>query len=196
MRTTTTKLLALGTAAALGLAACGGGEDETTVAISGEPRPVQTEAAAPTEEEPAAEATQVVATVDDPASTLRADLTWLLREHVHLTGFAVAAVVRSGPDDPATQAAIQALDENAVALGDVIATVPSVDDPTAFLELWRDHLAAYVDYTVARVDEDDDAAAEAAAALEELLQPMADLFEERTEEELSADGCTASSRPT
>ena len=62
-----------------------------------------------------------------------------------------------------------------------------MDDPEAFLEVWRAHLAAYVDYTAARVDEDDDAAAEATAELEELLQPMADLFEEISDEEISAD---------
>ena len=74
-----------------------------------------------------------------------------------------------------------------MALGDVIGAVPGVDDPEAFLEVWREHLAAYADYAAARVEEDDDAAQEAAAALEDLLQPMADLFEQISDEELVAD---------
>src|SRR5690606_519987 len=41
VRTTTTKLLALGTAAALGLAACGGSEEDAAPAVSGDARPVQ-----------------------------------------------------------------------------------------------------------------------------------------------------------
>lgn len=189
MRTTTTKLLALGTAAALGLAACGGGgEEESTVAVSGEASPAQEQAAAPEpEQEPAAEATQVASTVDDAASTLRADLTRLLQEHVHLTGMAVDAIADEGQDGPGAQGALQALDENAVALGDVIATVPGVDGPETFLEVWREHVAAYADYATARVDEDDDAAGEATATLEDLLQPMADLFEQISDEELVAD---------
>lgn len=189
MRTTTIKLLALGTAAALGLAACGDGGEESAVAISGEPRPVEDEAAAPegeqaTEDDPG---TEVEATVDDAASTLRAELTMLLQEHVHLTGLAVGAMVEEGQDGPGARAAIQAIDENAVALGDLIGEVPSVDDPEAFLELWREHVAGYVDHAVARIDEDDDAATEATAALEDLLQPMADFFEEISDEEISAE---------
>lgn len=188
MRTTTTKLLALGTAAALGLASCGGGGEEATVAVSGEARPVQDQAAAPGGEQASAgKGTEVVATVDDAASTLRSDLTLLLQEHAHLTGLTVGAIMGEGEDGPIAQGAIQALDQNAVALGDVIGALPGVEDPDAFLELWREHVAAYVAYTTARVDEEDDAAEEAMATLEELLQPMADFFEVISGEELVAD---------
>ncbi|MFP5579018.1 MAG: hypothetical protein ACLGIZ_12405 [Acidimicrobiia bacterium] len=187
MRTPTTKLLALATAAALGVAACGGGDEEAAVAVSGEARPVQ-EAAAPAEADPAAaEGTEVQSTVDDPASTLRAELTLLLQEHVHLTGLAVDAVVEEGEDAPAGQAAIQTLEDNAVALGAVIGGLPAVDDPEAFLEPWRQHVAAYVDYAAARAEGDDDGAAEATRTLEGLLQPMADFFEQISDEELVAD---------
>lgn len=187
MRTTTTKLLALGTAAALGLAACGGGEEESTVAVSGKARPVQQGAAAPAEPEPAPEATQVESTVDDPASTLRADLTLLLQEHVHLTGLAVAGIADGGEDGPVTQGAVQALDDNAMALGAVIGATPGAEDVEAFVEGWREHIAAYVDYAAARTEGDDEAATEATATLEALLEPMADFFEAISEEEISAD---------
>ena len=189
MRTTTTKLLALASAAALGLAACGGGGEEEAVAVSGEVRPVQQEPAAPDGEQ-ASEGTEVESTVDDPASTLRAELTLLLQEHVHLTGLAVDAVVEEGEDGPAGQGAVQALEDNAVALGEVLGGLPGVDDADAFLDPWREHLAAYVDYAAARAEGDegdDDAAAEATKALEGVLQPMADFFEEISDEELVAD---------
>lgn len=187
MRTTTTKLLALGTAAALGLAACGGGGEEA-VAVSGEARPVQEEAAAPEGEQATADAgTEVESTFDDPAATLRAQLTMLLQEHVHLTALASDAVAEDGQDAPTTQAATQALDQNAVALGDVIGALPGVEDPDAFLEAWREHVAAYLDYAAARAEDDDDAAAEASSALEALLQPMADFFEQVSDEEIVAD---------
>lgn len=187
MRTPTTKLLALATAAALGVAACGGGDEEAAVAVSGETRPVQ-ETAPPAEADPAAaEGTEVESTVDDPASTLRAELTLLLQEHVHLTGLAVDAVVDEGEEAPAAQAAIQALEDNAVALGAVIGALPAVDDPDAFLDPWREHVAAYVDYAAARAEGDDDGAAEATRTLEGLLQPMADFFEQISDEEIVAD---------
>ena len=195
MRTTTTKLLALGTAAALALAACGGSDEETVPAVSGEPRPVQEEAAAGDEAEQAStgggsdegEADEVEATTDDAASTLRADLTALLQEHVHLTALAVDAIVAEGEDAPAAQAAIEAIDAGTEAIGERIAGVPSVDDPEAFVELWREHVAAYVDHAAARADEDDDAAGEATAALEELLEPMAAFFEEISDEEITSE---------
>jgi hypothetical protein len=191
VRTTTTKLLALGTAAALGLAACGGSDEETVPAVSGEARPVQeTEPAAgeqtdATTEE--AEAPAVETSTDDAASTLRAELTALLQEHVHLTAFAVDAVVDEGADAAGAQSAVQALDESSTALGERIAGIPSVEDPEAFLEPWQTHVDAYLDLARAQVDEDDDAAVEATAALEEAPQPLADFFEEISDGELGAD---------
>jgi hypothetical protein len=187
VRTTRTKLLALGTAAALGLAACGGGDEEATPAVSGEARPVQQEPATPDGEMATAEEPEVEPTVDDVASTLRSDLTVLLQEHVHLTGLVADATIDDGRDSPGAQAAVQALDESSTALGDLIGGLPGVDDPDAFREPWQEHVAAYVDYAAARAGEDDDAAAEATAALEDLLQPMADFFEEISDEEILAD---------
>lgn len=191
MRTTTTKLLAIGTAAALGLAACGGSDEETVPAVSGEARPVQETEPAESEQTDATaeegEAPAVEASTDDAASTLRAELTALLQEHVHLTALAVDAVVEEGADAPGAQSAVQALDESSTALGERIAGIPSVEDPETFLEPWRAHVDAYLDLAAARADEDDDAAAEATAALEEAPQPLADLFEEISDGELVAD---------
>src|SRR5690606_12388307 len=133
VRTTTTKLLALGTAAALGLAACGDSEEDAAPAVSGDARPVQE---APAEGEQAeleaegegTEAPEVEPSTDDAASTLRAELTALLQEHVHLTALTVDAVVEEGADAPAAQSTVGALEENADALGERMAEVPSVDD--------------------------------------------------------------------
>lgn len=180
MRPTTKKLLALSAAASLGLAACG--EDEVvTPAVSGEPvvvAPTTTMSAPPAAPD---------ASVDDPASTLRAALTSLLREHVYLAGLGLETALDVGADDPATQAALDALDENTVALGDAVATVPGVESPDDFVELWRDHIGYFVDYTVGRAEDDQEAMDQALSDLAGYQEDAAAFFEEITEGELLAD---------
>jgi hypothetical protein len=131
VRPTMKKLLAISAAVSLGLAACG--QDEVVQpAVTGEPAPVGEETTTTTEP---AEATDAEATTDDPAATLRADLTSLLQEHVYLSGLAVASVLDAGEDDPATQAALDAVEEGTVALGEALATVPGLEDTEPFLQL-------------------------------------------------------------
>ena len=183
MRPTMKKLLALSAAASLGLAACGGDDEVVNPAVSGNPAPVE-ETTTTTE---APEATQADAAVDDPASTLRATLTSLLQEHVYLAGVALETALDAGADDPATQAALDVLDENSVALADTVATVPGVDSPDDFLQLWRDHIGYFVDYTVGRAEDDQDAMDQALADLEGYQEASGAFFEEITEGELPAD---------
>lgn len=182
MRPTTKKLLALSASLSLGLAACGT-DGVGTPAVSGEARAV--EETTTTSEATAAAAEP--ASADDPASTLRSTLTSLLQEHVYLTGAALETVLDSGADDPATDAALAALDENTVALGDVIGGVPGVDDPAEFVQLWRDHIGYLVDYTVGRAEEDDEAVDTALADLEAYQEEASEMLDTLTDGELLAE---------
>jgi len=184
LRSTTKKLLALSAAASLGLAACGGSDEVATPAVSGEAAAVEETTTTTTE---APSATRSDATVDDPAATLRAELTSLLQEHVYLAGVALETALDEGADAPATQGALDVLDENTVAIGEVVGTIPGVDDPSEFVELWRDHIGYFVDYTVGRAEDDRDAMAQALEDLEGYQQATADLLEGATEGELLAD---------
>lgn len=198
MRRTTQKLLALGTAATLGLAACG--DDETTPAVSGQAVSVE-DTATTMAEDPAAAAGEeaaaigetdtaaVDATTDDPASTLRSQLTSLLQEDVLLAGAAIEAMIDADgdTDDPSVTAALAALDESSVALGDVIGTVAGQEDADAFLEVWQGHTEDFVAYAVGRIEEDDDAVQQSLAELEEFQQGTADFLDELTDGELLAD---------
>jgi hypothetical protein len=193
VRRTTKKLLALSAAVSLGLAACG--DDEVAQpAVSGEAAPVEEQT---TTTEEAAEADDTTdeddeqASADDPASTLRAQLTAALQEHVYLTGMALGAVVTDGVDDPAAQAAVQALDDNSVAISEVIGEIPGVDDAEEFLELWREHIGFFTDYATGTAEGDDAAVAEALTGLEEYQESAADLLEAITDEELLADDAFA-----
>lgn len=186
MRPTTKKLLALSAAVSLGLAACG--DDEVAQpAVSGEPAPVEEQTTTTAEAEAAVADEGEEASADDPAATLRAQLTGLLQEHVYLAGMAIEATLTDGEDDPAAQAAVQALDDNSVAISEVVGEIPGVDDTEDFLDLWRDHIGYFVDYAAATAEGDDDAAAEALDGLEEYQQSAADLLDAVTDGELPAD---------
>lgn len=182
MRPTTKKLLALSAAVSLGLAACG--EDELQPAVSGEAVAVEEPTTTTTE---ATTATADDASADDPASTLRATLTSLLQEHAYLTGIAVEHVVEGGADDPTATGALDALDQNTVAIGDAIGLVPGADDTSDFLDVWRDHIGYFVDYAAGRAADDDKAVDEARSGLERYQQETADMLESLTDGELLAD---------
>ena len=81
------------------------------------------------------------------ASTLRAGLDELFREHVDLTGFAVQTAVADGISSSNTAQALKALDDNTVALGDAIGSVYGAAARTAFLKMWRAHIGFFVTYT-------------------------------------------------
>lgn len=85
-----------------------------------------------------------------PASELRSGLTFLLQEHVYLAGLAINQAVADGGDleAPATANAVGALDENSVALSEAVASVYGDDAGAQFLELWRNHIGFFVEYTL------------------------------------------------
>jgi hypothetical protein len=130
------RLLAVAVVAALGLAACGGG-DEAPAA------------------EPGVEEGQLA------AADLRATLNTLLAEHVFFAGAAVNEALQG--NDAGFEAAAGALDENSQALAGAVGLAYGSDAEEAFLGLWRSHIGMFVDYTQG-VAGGDQARADAAVA--------------------------------
>ena len=190
MRRTPQKVLSLALAGSLALAACG--DDDTTPAQSGDPAPVEetTTTAAPDD----TAAPEADFAVDDGASTLRAGLTSLLQEHVYLAGIAIETALDDGGDleAPATAAAVAALDENSVALSEAIASVAGEENGDAFLGLWREHIGFFVDYTLGKATDDQDAVDQALSDLSGYQEAAGAFFEEITNGELPADALIAS----
>jgi len=188
VRTPTRKLIALGLAASIGLAACS--DDDGTIATSGVPAEVveDTEPAGGQDaggETAGAEATST----DTGASTLRAALTSLLQEHVYLAGITIETAVDAGGDLTAApvQAAVGALDENSVAIADAIGSVAGEEQGEAFLEQWRGHIGFFVDYTLGRATGDDAMVDQALTDLDGYRQAAGAFFEEITGGTLPAD---------
>ncbi len=128
-----------------------------------------------------------------PAAT-RAGLTHLLQEHVYLAGIALEQAVEAGGDleNPSVVAAVATLDENSVALSEVIASVAGDENGEAFLGLWREHIGFFVEYTLGRATGDDGRADEAALALDGYKQAAGAFFEEITGGELTSEAFVAS----
>ncbi|MEO6571767.1 MAG: copper amine oxidase [Ilumatobacteraceae bacterium] len=129
------------------------------------------------------------ASVDDGASTLRATLTSLLQEHVYLAGVAFETAVDAGGDmeEANTAAAVAALDENTVALADAVGSIAGDDNGAAFLELWRQHIGFFVDYTLGEATGDQAMKDQALTDLEGYQQAAGAFFEEITGGTLAAD---------
>lgn len=89
---------------------------------------------------------------DTDAAKLRADLTYLLSEHVYLAGLGINTALVAGPDDAKTGAALATLDKNSVALADMVGKVATDDQRTAFLAAWRAHIEDFVDYASAKTE--------------------------------------------
>ncbi|MEX2625547.1 MAG: hypothetical protein WD225_01620 [Ilumatobacteraceae bacterium] len=128
-----------------------------------------------------------------PAET-RAVLTNLLQEHVYLAGIALKGAVDAGGDleAPAVQAAVATLDENSVALADVVGSVAGEENGEAFLGLWREHIGFFVDYTLGVATGDEAMAEQARADLDGYKQAAGAFFEEITAGELPADALVES----
>jgi hypothetical protein len=126
---------------------------------------------------------------DDGASTLRANLTSLLQEHVYLAGITIETAVDAGGnmEDPAVAAAAAALDENTVALADAVGSVAGPENGDAFLGLWREHIGFFVDYTLGKATDDQGAVDQALADLAGYEQAAGAFFEEITGGEIQAD---------
>ncbi len=138
-------LLAVSASAALGLAACGGDDDD---AASDTPAPAQTETGGMSDD------MAVAADTMSPAADLRVTLDSLLGEHALL---AVAATQKGLDGAEDFEAAAAALDENSVEVADAIGSVYGDEAAEQFLDgpsLWRDHISFFVDYTVGLAGQD------------------------------------------
>jgi hypothetical protein len=94
-------------------------------------------------------------TVNSDGSGLRAAIQAALYDHVYLAGAAIDQALQDGGDltAPNTAAAVQALDDNSVAVAALIGSVyPDAEQP--FLDSWRSHIPFFVDYTLGKVTGD------------------------------------------
>ena len=88
------------------------------------------------------------------AAKLRADLTYLLEEHVYLAGITVKQGVDQGLDSAQFEASAASLDENSKGLADAIGGLYGDEAGEQFLALWRDHIGFFVDYTKGKATKD------------------------------------------
>jgi hypothetical protein len=195
--------------AATALAGCGGGD---TVAAPAATAPVAAPAGAgvdPTESyaalrTSAAHTTEVARALtaalvgparandlDTVAAGLPARLVALFTEHVHLTGLAVAISLRAGNADDRTRAALSALDDNAVALGEVLGGYAAANDHHAFLTRWRQWLK---DLHIHATEYDPDVRAEAERRLHRHADAAGRSLSRITKGEVSAATATAALR--
>ena len=96
-----------------------------------------------------------VDTVNSDGSGLRAAVQAALYDHVYLACAAINQALADGGDltAPKTAAAVQALDDNSVAVAGLIGSVyPEAEQP--FLDSWRSHIPFFVDYTLGKVTND------------------------------------------
>jgi hypothetical protein len=195
--------IALLTTLSLTAAACGSDSNDSAPVATDAPTetPAATDAPSTTEamddmddmestdttEAPDAEAASFA--VDDGASTLRSNLTSLLQEHVYLAGIAFETAIDAGGDlaEPETVAAVEALDENTVALADAVGSVAGEENGEAFLGLWREHIGFFVDYTLGEASGDQAAKDQALSDLVGYQEAAGAFFEEITGGEIQAD---------
>jgi hypothetical protein len=123
------------------------------------------------------------------ASELRAGLTHLLGEHVYLAGLAINQAVadKGNLEAPATADAVAALDANSVALSEAIGSVYGDDAAAQFLELWRQHIGFFVDYTLGGATGDVAMQDEAKANLDQYRADFGKFVDDATGGELPAD---------
>lgn len=108
------------------------------------------------------------------AATLRVNLNNALSEHIELASPALRAVFDGSESGAGVTAA---LDENSVAISEAIDSVyPGSKD--AFLELWRNHIGFFVDYTKAAKASDTAAMDKARADLDGYSDQASTFFSE------------------
>ena len=135
-----TVIAGLGLAAALALTGCTAGTNTGT------------DTSAPSA---SSEAHAVVDTVNSDGAGLRAALQAVLYDHVYLAGSAINQALADGGDltTVKTAAAVQALDDNSVAVAALIGSAyPDAEQP--FLDSWRSHIPFFVDYTIGKATGD------------------------------------------
>jgi hypothetical protein len=129
---------------------------------------------------------------DTPAAQLVQGLTDLLDSHVFLAGIAVEqAVLTEDPESPQFTAAAGALDRNSQ---DLAAAIESVYGPEAgdqFLDLWRQHIEFFVQYTVGGITGEENAQMQAKARLDQYRQDFGAFIDSATGGELPAEDVAA-----
>lgn len=121
-------------------------------------------------------ATGMEGSVDDPAIQLYANLSQTLQEHVYLAGIAIDAGLSFGLDTPQFEAAAATLDTNSVELADIVGSV-APDQRDAFLELWRQHIGFFVQYTEGAAADDQAIKDDALASLDGYRSQAGAFFE-------------------
>lgn len=130
------------------------------------------------------EALGLEGSIDSPAAQTYAALATLLQEHVYLAGIAIDIGLEMGLDSAAFAQAADTLDGNSIELAGVIGSVAGAENEAAFLELWRQHIGFFVDYTLAAASSDADAKEQALLNLGSYGEAAGAFFEEITAGEL------------
>jgi hypothetical protein len=128
---------------------------------------------------------------DSEAATLRANLTYLLTEHVYLAGIAVDTAYVAGADSPEFDQAAAALDENSVALADAVGSIAGDAKRKTFLTAWRSHINDFVSYAVAAQEGDNAGKQKALKNLAAYQKVAGRFFQEITGGALSASAVEA-----
>ncbi len=92
--------------------------------------------------------------VDSAAAGLRVGLNNALQEHVNLSGVALRNAYLEAPDFEAAEAA---LDENSKEVAALVGSVYGDDAESQFLDLWRQHITFFANYTIGARDDDQQA---------------------------------------
>jgi diacylglycerol kinase family enzyme len=94
--------------------------------------------------------------VTSKPSSLRADLTGLLIQHVAATGFVVQTALAAGGNlnAPEVKGAISGLTQNTNQLGAAIGSVYGTAARQQFLKLWNAHIGFFVNYTLGMATHD------------------------------------------
>ena len=127
-----------------------------------------------------------------PAAELQAGLTALLQEHVYLAGITLDTAAGFGFDSQEFELAAAQLDRNSVALSEAVGSIAGEEKGAAFLDLWRQHIGFFVDYTKGAAGGDDAAKQAAVDNLMGYTQDAGAFFEEITGGELPADAVAGS----
>lgn len=107
------------------------------------------------------------------ASDLRVQLNTLLRQHVYLTAITLRSGF-SGQQD--FQAAARAVEDNSVRLGRLVGDVYGSQAEQRFLETWRGHVNAFVEYALASKNNNAVARDKALQELDKFPGDLAHLF--------------------
>jgi hypothetical protein len=181
MRGTQMRLITIAMTGTLLLAGCGG------------QAPNEPDATMPTmDHQDATIDLAAVGGIGTEAAVLVQGLTDLLDSHVFLAGVAVEQAVLTGdPKSPQFTAAAEALDANSQDLAAAIESVYGADAGDQFLDLWRQHIEFFVQYTVGGLTKDEKSQSEAKARLDQYREDFGAFIDSATNGELPADDVAA-----